>query len=161
DAGADALKVGIGPGCFAAGTRVLMANATYKNIEDVVEGDRVVNMHGEPVTVRRAWCTGVREGMAIRHVAAPGETVVTPDPNFFVGDLSTISATALASRGYAKMLERPTKRGERKLRWKEIGDASSDTLLLPQRIAFELPDSFTIDLAEFARRPSRLARYRR
>src|SRR5215470_17193525 len=35
DAGADAVKCGIGPGCFAAGTRVLMADATYKNIEDV------------------------------------------------------------------------------------------------------------------------------
>src|SRR6266849_1364801 len=31
-AGADAIKTGIGAGCFAAGTRVLMANSTYKNI---------------------------------------------------------------------------------------------------------------------------------
>src|SRR5512132_686289 len=35
EAGADAVKVGVGPGCFAAGTRVLMADTTYKNIEDV------------------------------------------------------------------------------------------------------------------------------
>lgn len=32
-AGADAVKCGIGNGCFAAGTRVLMANGAYKNIE--------------------------------------------------------------------------------------------------------------------------------
>src|SRR4051812_8166926 len=50
DAGADAVKVGVGPGCFAAGTRVLMADATYRNIEDVVAGDRVINMDGAPVT---------------------------------------------------------------------------------------------------------------
>src|SRR3989441_7773288 len=48
-AGADAVKVGIGPGCLAAGTRVLMADATYKNIEAIKPGDRVINMHGEPV----------------------------------------------------------------------------------------------------------------
>src|SRR3954462_8322705 len=31
DAGVDGVKAGVGPGCFAAGTRVLMADATYKN----------------------------------------------------------------------------------------------------------------------------------
>src|SRR5207253_1890248 len=39
EAGADAVKVGIGPGCFAAGTRVLMADTTYKHIEDVRAGE--------------------------------------------------------------------------------------------------------------------------
>src|SRR5919204_2113455 len=52
DAGADAVKCGVGPGCFAAGTRILMADARYKNIEDVQPGERVINMHGEPVTVK-------------------------------------------------------------------------------------------------------------
>src|SRR5947209_6278863 len=92
DAGADAVKSGIGPGCFAAGTRVLMADSTYKNIEDVIAGDRVINMHGVPVTVKRAWCTGVRDVVALRHVASAHETVATPDHNFFVGDLSTVGA---------------------------------------------------------------------
>jgi inosine-5'-monophosphate dehydrogenase len=83
-AGADAVKVGIGPGCFAAGTRVLMANGFYKNIEDVVAGDRVINMHGKAVTVVKAWCTGVREVMAIRHTASDRSTVCTPDHRFYV-----------------------------------------------------------------------------
>ena len=54
------LKGGIGllPG---AGTRILMADSTYKNVEDVVAGDRVINMNGDPVAVHAAWCTGVRE----------------------------------------------------------------------------------------------------
>jgi inosine-5'-monophosphate dehydrogenase len=159
DAGADAVKSGIGPGCFAAGTRVLMANSTYKNIEDVVAGDRVINMYGEPVTVRRAWCTGVREVIAVRHVASPVESVVTPDHNFWVGDLSTVASATVASSGFVQMLERPTRLGESKLRWKEVGEAASDTLLLPRRIAFELPDHFSVDLGEVAKREARLDRY--
>jgi IMP dehydrogenase/GMP reductase len=161
EAGADAVKAGIGPGCFAAGTRVLMANATYKNIEDVLPGDRVINMDGEPVTVVRAWCTGVREVMAVRQVASPGETLVTPDHKYFLGDLTSTSALSVTSRGYVGTLERPTKGGECKLRWKQVAEARRDALLLPRRIAFEVPDGFTIDLRDFAVRKKRqLARYR-
>src|SRR3954451_8431934 len=46
DAGADVVKCGVGPGCFAAGTRVLMADGTYKDIEKVVAGDRVIGGSG-------------------------------------------------------------------------------------------------------------------
>src|SRR5699024_9593493 len=99
--------------------------------------------------------------IGVRHVASPVETVVTPDHNFFVGDLSTISPSRLPSRGYAKVLEQPTKFRTSKLTWKEVGNAESDTFLLPRRIAFELPDHFDLDLGEFARRDSSLDRYRR
>jgi inosine-5'-monophosphate dehydrogenase len=161
EAGADGVKVGIGPGCFAAGTRVLMANATYKNIEDVVEGDRVINMHGVPVTVKRAWCTGVREVVAVRHVASGHETIATPDHNFYVGDLSSVAAATVASRGYVKVLDRPTRLGATKIRWKEIAEARDDVLLSPRWMAFELPDELHIDLRGFGRRPAPLARYRK
>jgi inosine-5'-monophosphate dehydrogenase len=160
DAGADAVKAGVGPGCFAAGTRVLMANASYKNIEDVVAGDRVINMRGEPVTVNRAWCTGIREVMAVRHVNWPGETIVTADHNFFVGDLSTRNAKAVASVGFVRAPEQPTRWGESKLRWKEVGEAADHAFLLPRRIAFELPDEFRIDLDHLAVRKGNLTRYR-
>ncbi len=161
DAGADAVKIGIGPGCLAAGTRVLMADGAYKNIEDVRQGDRVVNMYGDPATVVNAWCTGIREVIAVRHTAAPHETVVTPDHRFYVGDLNTSAAATLASRGYVQLLERPTRTGAPKLRWKEVGTLERDVLLLPQRIAFELPDHFRLDLADFARRDGPLKRYNR
>src|SRR5437588_3396306 len=161
DAGADAVKIGVGPGCFGAGTRILMADARYKNIEDVRPGERVVNMHGEPVTVKRSWCTGVREVMAVRHVASPRETVVTPDHRYWVGDLNSVSAATVASRGYAPVLEQPTKRGLSKVGWKEIRQLEQDVLLMPRHVAFELPDGFSIDLREFAIRKKRqLARYR-
>ena len=159
-AGADGVKVGVGPGCFAAGTRVLMADATYKPIEQVLEGDRVINMHGEPVTVLRAWCTGVREVMAVRHSASANEMVMTPDHQFFVGDLSTTSATTVSARGDVSVLERPTKQSTSKLVWKQIGDADRAALLAPRSIAFELPDRIDIDLREHAIRPSRLERHR-
>jgi IMP dehydrogenase/GMP reductase len=56
----------------------------------------------------------------------------------------------MASRGYVKLLEKPTKRRESKLRWKPVGDAERDVFLLPRRIAFELPDALEIDMNEFA-----------
>jgi IMP dehydrogenase/GMP reductase len=158
-AGADGVKVGVGPGCFAAGTRVLMANATYKPIEEIVPGDRVINMHGEPVTVVRSWCTGVREVMAVRHNASANEMVMTPDHQFFVGDLSSTSPTTVSSRGYVNVLERSTRTATSKLVWKQIGDCERATLLAPRQIAFELPDTFTIDLRDFAKRGTRLDRY--
>jgi inosine-5'-monophosphate dehydrogenase len=160
-AGADGIKVGIGPGCFAAGTRVLMANGTYKNIEEVRAGDRVINMHGEPVTVVKAWCTGVREVMAIRHTASVRETLVTPDHRYYVGDLNSTSRETVSSAGYAAMLVRPTRFGTSKLCWKEVGQLDLDVPLMPKRIAFEMPEGIKIDLTEFAvRKEKQLARYR-
>ena len=160
EAGANAVKVGVGPGCFAAGTRVLMANATYKNIEDVKPGDRVINMHGEPVNVVEAWCTGVRKVMAINHTASHRETIVTPDHRFFVGDLSSISDTTLASRGYAKVLEQPTRLGQSKLGWMEIGEVTRGVCLSPRHIQFELVEDISIDLRDHAiRQDKQLARY--
>lgn len=159
-AGADSVKVGVGPGCFAAGTRVLMANATYKNIEDITPGDRVINMDGEPVTVVKSWCTGMREVMALRHTASYRETYATPDHRYLVGDLTAVSLATVASRGYAKLLEQPTRFGLSKIRWKEIGESERDIMLLPRHIAFELPQHFEIDLRAFAvRQKKQLARY--
>ncbi|HEY5922549.1 MAG TPA: IMP dehydrogenase [Kofleriaceae bacterium] len=160
ETGVNAIKVGVGPGCFAAGTRVLMADASYRNIEDVRAGDRVINMMGEPVRVAKAWCTGIREVMALRHTAYYDETICTPDHRFFVGDLSSVSPETLASRGYAAALEQPTKRGEDKLGWREIGTVERAALLMPRRIAFDLPPTLSIDLREFAiRKEKQLARY--
>jgi inosine-5'-monophosphate dehydrogenase len=161
EAGADAIKAGIGPGCLAAGTRILMADATYKNIEDVRAGDRVINMHGKPVTVAKAWCTGVRDVIAIRHTTSYRETVVTPDHRFWVGDLSTVSAATVASDGYVALLEKPTRLGATKIGWKQIGEVEQAACLLPKQISFELPSGFEIDLREFAiRKDLQLARYR-
>ena len=146
DAGADAVKVGIGPGCFAAGTRVLMANATYKNIEDIRAGERVINRDGQPVTVVKAWCTGIREVMQIRHSASFLGTLATPDHRYLVGDLRTASAATVTSKGYANVLERPTRSGATKIGWQAIGEVERATCLFPRQVQFELPAALKIDL---------------
>jgi len=159
-AGANGVKVGIGPGCFAAGTRILMANGFYKNIEDVQAGDRVINRDGQPVTVVRAWQTGVREVMAVRHTASYRETLATPDHRFLTGDLSTVRAATVANHGYVAVLDKPTRLGVSKIDWQEIGAADHSVLLSPRQITFEIPGSFEIDLREFAvRQDKQLARY--
>jgi inosine-5'-monophosphate dehydrogenase len=161
EAGADAVKVGIGPGCFAAGTRVLMADGTYRNIEEIKAGDRVINKDGRAVNVVKAWCTGIREVMAVRHTASARRTLVTPDHRYFVGDLNTTSAATVSSRGFAAVLEQATRLGESKLQWKQVGSLDRDVMLLPRHIEFERPDHFAIDLRAFAiRQCKQLDRYR-
>jgi inosine-5'-monophosphate dehydrogenase len=142
DAGADGVKAGIGPGCFAAGTRVLMANGTYRNIEDVRAGDRVINMNGQPVTVVKAWCTGVREVIAVRHTASFRETLATPDHRYWVCDRRTGS-----ERGGTAVLTK----SRAKLKWKEVGSLAGEVLLHPNRIAFELPEGVTFEQTEYAK----------
>ena len=159
DAGADGVKAGVGPGCFAAGTRVLMADATYKNIEDVRAGDRVITRHGRATTVVKAWCTGVRDVSAVRHVASGAETFATPDHRYLVGDLSSLDASTLAGSGYAAVLTKPTRLGDTKLRWKEIGAAAGDALLFPRNVDFELPLGLRLDLRDYGTRTAPLERY--
>lgn len=161
EAGANAVKVGVGPGCFAAGARVLMADGTYRNIEQVRAGDRVINMHGQPVDVVKSWCTGTREVMALRHTAWFDETVVTADHPYYVGDLSSMSSDTVSSKGYAAALAQSTKHGDDKIGWRKIGEVAQAACLMPQQIAFDLPETFTIDLREFAvRKEKQLERYR-
>ena len=140
DAGADAVKAGVGPGCLGAGTRILMADATYKNIEDVRPGDRVINMHGAAVTVVNAWCTGVREVLALRHAASGRATVVTADHRYWLGDLSGMSASTPSGTGHATAAERAA--GE--MQWQQIGSAGPVVAFTPRRVDFQLPEHLVI-----------------
>jgi inosine-5'-monophosphate dehydrogenase len=159
DAGVDGVKAGIGPGCFGAGTRILMADATFRNIEDVRAGDRVINKDGRPVTVVKAWCTGVREVLSLRHTQSGNPTLVTPDHRYWVGDLGTMSPSTVAGLGYAKALMSDTRLGQEKVGWREIGDVDRAVALAPRFVDFELPEHIAIDLSAFALRPSRLVGY--
>ena len=161
NAGADAVKVGVGPGCFAAGTRVLMADGSYQDIEKIRPGDRVISGTGLPTTVVAAQCTGVREIMGIRHTASGATTYATADHRYLVGDLSTVSPSVLQGAGYAKVLTKPTRTGDSKIGWQEIGSVDRAALLMPRSVRFEWPDHLRLDLADYAVRPSRLGRYNR
>jgi inosine-5'-monophosphate dehydrogenase len=146
DAGADAVKVGIGPGCFAAGTRVLMANATYKNIEEIRAGERVINRDGQPVTVLKAWCTGVRKVMQIRHNASFFGTLATPDHLYLVDELTTARTVTATPKGYNTVLDRPTYTSAATIDWQAIGTVKRATCLFPRQVAFELPAALAIKI---------------
>lgn len=143
EAGADIIKVGVGPGCFAAGTRILMANGIYKNIEDVKPGDKIINKDGNPKKVIKAFSTGVRKVSKIRNSIFYEDTYVTPDHRYFVGNLDSVSKDTLQSQGYAKVLGRSERNGNSKFIWQEIGSKIEKCLLIPRNIKFDLPESFS------------------
>ena len=145
-AGADVVKVGIGGGCFGAGTRVLMANGSYKNIEDVIIGDYVINMEGNSVKVLNALCTGIKKVSKLRTNLFYEDTYVTPDHRFWIGDLNSISEKTLASCGYKKYLDKQSKTTPKKskYKWKEIGKLEQGVLLMPKNISFNLLETFEI-----------------
>ena len=144
--GANAIKVGVGPGCFASGTRILMSNGLYKNIESVKVGDFVINMHGEAVKVKRAFSTGIRDVQKIRSSISYKPSYVTLDHQYFVGDLNSVSKKSLQSYGYVKALSKKTKSKDSKYKWKRVEDFRQDALLTPRNINFDMGDFFSINL---------------
>lgn len=145
---ADALKVGCASGCFAAGTRILMANGTYKNIEDIERGDRIINMDGTPVQVKRTWKTGVKQVARYKNNSFYKDTFCTPDHKHWVGDLSSTSQKTIESRGFKPLLDQLSKTipKQSKYKWLSIDSLDRGVLLFPRKISFEMPDTFTIEL---------------
>ncbi len=147
-AGVDALKVGVGPGCFGAGTRILMSNGFYKNVEEIAPGDGVINKYGKSVAVLKSFSTGIRKVRRIRSSIFHESTCVTPDHRYWVGDLNSTSKATLQSRGYARLLQLESKTIPKmsKYKWKQVQDFKQDVLLMPSKINFELMESFNICL---------------
>jgi IMP dehydrogenase/GMP reductase len=145
-AGADAVKIGVGPGCFAAGTRILMANGFYKNIEEVVKGDSVINMNGKPVVVLNSFSTGIKKVTKLRTNVFYEDTYLTPDHNLWVGDLNSSKIGVSKTSGYKKILDLQSKTIPKmsKYKWKAVDDLKQDVLLLPKTIDFVLPEAFDI-----------------
>ena len=63
--------------CFPGGTRVLMSDGTYKNIEDVKIGDKVINAKGEIDTVVNTFCHSYT-----------GKTITLKNPNILSKELT-------------------------------------------------------------------------
>lgn len=124
-AGADIVKVGIGQGCFAAGTKVLMSNGQYKNIEDVVPGDKVINKNGKVVKVKNSFSTGLKKVYQLNTKSWYQDTLVTPDHLFYVKESP-------------KKLE---------CKWKSISEVDKEEFLVPSSIDFEIENDFSIDLS--------------
>lgn len=147
--GADIVKIGIGPGCQTADTRILMSNGSYKDIVDVKPGDRIITMNGTPATVKNAFCTGQRNVRDIRTAHFYKPLTQTSDHKCFVGDLSSVKQETIQSHGYKRVLECPTRNGESKLSWTETRELDRHVGLLPNHIEWELPQSFEYDISEF------------
>ena len=157
NAGADAVKVGIGPGCFTAGTKVLMANGLYKNINKIVPNDWVINKQGKSVRVSGIQNKGLRKVVKLSHPAWYKDTYVTSDHNFFIADLSICSYSTIQSKGPSNLLdveEKTVPKKDRK-KWKEVQllNREKDFLLSPNNIdRSQLPTGFEVDLADYSNR---------
>lgn len=154
NAGADAVKIGVGSGCFGSRTRILMSNGTYKNIEDIEAGDEIINKDGNPRKVLSKICTGKKNVIEITNGFAIKPTVVTADHRFWIGDLSSQSLSSIKQKSIAKELDKLAKTVPKssKFKWKQIGDCDDEmnVLLIPKNIEWNLPDYFEIDMKQFS-----------
>jgi IMP dehydrogenase/GMP reductase/intein/homing endonuclease len=143
----DVFKLGIGPGCFIQGTRVLMANGTYKNIEDIKLHDKVINKNGDPVSVIGTKFSGYRKVIKYKNNLWYTHSYATEDHLHWVGDYSSIKD--INNVGLSMTLDKPTRNGKSKYKWKRLDDTKDCTLLLPKNINFQLPETFDIQLSEY------------
>lgn len=146
--GVDAFKIGIGPGCFAAGTKILMSDGSYKDIEKINLHDKVINKNGEPVQVIGTKFSGFRKVYKYKNNNFYKESYATPDHQHWIGDYSTIKN--IQDVGLAKTLDKLTKKDKTKYKWKELKDCTNSVFLLPKKINFELPNTFTLNLKDFS-----------
>jgi IMP dehydrogenase/GMP reductase len=81
--GVDICKAGIGGGCLAADTKVLMGDKTHKRIADIKIGDEVINMRGEAVKVKNVVCMGAKVVMRVKVSNCDEPLFATPDHLFW------------------------------------------------------------------------------
>ena len=139
----DYIRIGIGNGCFSKGTRILMGNGTYKNIEDVVSGDEIINMNGCVANVKRLIPKGIKAVVNLKTSMSPQTTSVTPDHNYYVGSyvLNSIANDTYNDK-YLKLID--------EYKWSEISSYNKNfTPLFPNMIKFNIDDYFRHSLMEF------------
>ena len=147
-AGVDAIKVGVGCGCFTSSTKVLMANGLYKNINTIIPGEYVINRDGQPVKVNKVINNGFKKVIKIQTTGWHEDIYVTPNHQYWIGDCSTINN--ISDIGKAKVLDKLNKRDESKYKWCEINNLNDKMFLLrPKNITWTLPENIYIDLANF------------
>jgi IMP dehydrogenase/GMP reductase len=101
--GADLIKCGIGGGCLAEGTRVLMSTGDYKNIEDINVGEYVINMNGKPVEVIEKFDMGIKD--VIKVETNMNKTIyMTPDHKIYVKDNLTLEYKWVNVENYSNEL---------------------------------------------------------
>lgn len=86
DAGVDGLRCGMGIGCFAGETPVLMSNGIYKPISEINTGEKVINMYGKPVKVIGKINNGLRDVLKVKFSKWPEPIYVTSNHLFWMMD---------------------------------------------------------------------------
>lgn len=137
-------------GCFTGDTKILLANGRYKRIDHIASGDRIINRRGQPTTVKSLINQGKRKTATIKTSGWHRPVHVTPDHEFWIGDLSGLKKT----KGIPTILDRPTGKGlgipagQSRYKFKPVKDCQHATrTLCPRKIEFEQRPAFTIDLA--------------
>lgn len=140
-AGCDMIRVGIGGGCLAADSRILMANGQYKNIADLQIGDYVINKDGYPVKVIKTIYSGKKKVSKLKHNAFYKPLIITNDHQVRVSDLSSYKRSYISSKGYKALFKEDI--------WKPISNSIGDNLLCPTKIQYQLSNDFNINLNQF------------
>lgn len=141
----DFIRVGIGNGCLAGDSRVLMANGTYKNIKDINVGDRVINGRGEATDVVAVKFSGVKKVYRHRHNKFYKPYLVTGDHLHWTFEFD--KDFDLSGRGYKIGAEH----SETINGWQSIEEFSGHgCFTMPVDVQFELADDFEINLDDFA-----------
>ena len=125
DAGVDALRVGMGVGCFGAETPVLMADGSYRAISEIEMGERVINMNGKAIRVNAVVNRGLNTVVKVAFSKWPHPIYVTADHKFWVAGAPT---------GVVK--------GHGEFHWASIGTCDPKNnmfTLMPNSFEFDLP----------------------
>mgnify|MGYP000518922829 CR=1 FL=1 len=143
----DGLRIGMGIGCFDKDTEVLMANGTYKRISEIEIGESVINMNGKPVKVKGKVNHGKKDLVRVRLSNWHEEVYVTPDHKFWIAN-----CTNATHRTKVGVVQRFKKHGT--AQWCEISSVDNKNMysLMPNDISFDLPENFSIDLSNFAKK---------
>jgi IMP dehydrogenase/GMP reductase len=147
--GVDVVKIGVGNGCLAGDSKVLLSNGTYKNIKDIKIHDKVINMHGNPVEVIGVQFSGFKKVKKYRNNLFYLDTLVTNDHLHWVGDYSS-TPNIFLDGNCEVILERPLKNGGSKFKWSDLSDnLNFKVLCVPRKINFEMPKTIEIDMTQF------------
>lgn len=146
--GADIVKVGVGGGCFASDTRVLMADGSYKNIQDINVHDRVINKDGNPVQVTKVTFSGYKKVLKYKNTKFHSDTFATPEHQHWIGDYST--SKNIQDSPIRKVLDKVTRFGESKYKWLPLNECTGAAFLIPKKISFDLKETFEVHVSDFA-----------
>ena len=149
DVGVDAIRVGVGAGCLASDTRILMATGVYKNITDIKPGEEVINKFGNPVKVNKVFSTGYKKIHRVKNSNFYKDTLITSNHECWVGNYK--NEKIVSQVGYKGAMSRPYA----DVKWQSIKDFENSTFLFPNNINFNLEDQKEWDISYYFQRDNR------